>query len=154
VVGAETMKATVFVVDDDSACCSSIRCILADMDWQVEVYPDADRFLAAYDRSKIGCLLLDVHLPGTGGLDLQKLLVEEGADVPVIFLSGHADVPTVVQALKAGAFDFIKKPLRAEDLIQSLKNAIDVHRQRRRCVGRQRPSQSLPPARHQPHHPI
>jgi FixJ family two-component response regulator len=93
-----------------------------------EVFPTAQAFLSTPRRDAPGCLILDVRLPGLSGLDLQRELVDTNATLPIIFLTGHGDIPMSVRAMKAGAVEFLTKPFRAQDLLDAIRNAIDRDR--------------------------
>ncbi|HWW19663.1 MAG TPA: response regulator [Steroidobacteraceae bacterium] len=116
---------TVFVVDDDDAVRSSLRMLLKSVGRTVVDYASATAFLAAYKFDRPGCLVLDIRMPGMSGLELQDQLNERGAIVPVIFISGHADVPMAVEAVQHGAFDFLQKPFRDQDLLDRVQAAIE-----------------------------
>ena len=122
---------TVFVVDDDPAMRDSLCWLLQSVDLHVETYPSADAFLAAYDAARPGCLVLDVRMPGMSGLNLQDELRARDIRLPIIMLSGHAEVPTAVRALKAGAIDFMEKPFSDELLLDRIRQAIDLDREQR-----------------------
>ena len=122
---------TVFVVDDDPAMRDSLCWLLQSVDLHVETYPSADAFLAAYDAGRPGCLVLDVRMPGMSGLNLQDELRARHIRLPIIMLSGHAEVPTAVRALKAGAIDFMEKPFSDELLLDRIRQAIDLDREQR-----------------------
>jgi two-component system, LuxR family, response regulator FixJ len=139
-MSVEPSKATVFVVDDDAAVRDSLQRMLGSGNWLVETYASAEAFLTTHDRSRVGCLVLDVRMPGMNGPELQKRLRAEGADLPIIFLTAYGDVPTAVQALKDGAFEFIEKPLRADVLRETITKAIELDVQRRQ---RERARQDL-----------
>jgi two-component system response regulator FixJ len=116
---------TVFVVDDDDAVRSSLKMLLKSVGRTVVDYPSATAFLAAYRFDRPGCLVLDIRMPGMSGLELQDQLNARGAIVPVIFISGHADVPMAVEAVQHGAFDFLQKPFRDQDLLDRVQAAIE-----------------------------
>ncbi len=116
--------ATVFVVDDDQAVRDSLRQLLQAVGLRVQIYASARDFLAAYQPDTPGCLVLDIRMPGMGGLDLQAQLVQEGVKLPIIFLTGHGDVPAAVRALKAGAMDFLQKPVNSQALLDLVQQAI------------------------------
>lgn len=122
---------TVFVVDDDPAMRDSLCWLLQSVELHVETYPSADAFLAAYDAGRPGCLVLDVRMPGMSGLNLQDELRARHIRLPIIMLSGHAEVPTAVRALKAGAIDFMEKPFSDELLLDRIRQAIDLDREQR-----------------------
>src|SRR3954469_13079816 len=101
---------TVFVVDDDDAVRDSLRLLLKSAGSSCEVFGSAQEFLAAYDPAQPGCLVLDVRMPGMSGLEMQHELNLRGAIIPVIFITGHGDIPMAVEAMQHGAFDFLQKP--------------------------------------------
>lgn len=119
---------TVFVVDDDAAVGDAIRLLLKSVGLRSEVYSSATDFLQAYDQEQPGCLILDVRMPGMSGLDLQRRLQELGSKLPIIFVTAHGDVPMAVNALKAGAADFIQKPFRDQDLLDKIQDALKADR--------------------------
>ncbi|MGH8287278.1 MAG: response regulator transcription factor, partial [Steroidobacteraceae bacterium] len=110
--------ATVFVVDDDEAVRGAMRLLLKSVGLTAVAYASADEFLAHYGTDQPGCLLLDVRMPGMSGLELQHQLNLRGAIVPVIFMTGHGDVPMAVEAMQHGAFDFLQKPFRDQELLE------------------------------------
>jgi two-component system, LuxR family, response regulator FixJ len=122
---------TVFVVDDDPAMRQSLRWLIESVNVAVETYATAQDFLAAYDPDRPGCLVLDVRMPGMGGLDLQAELARREIEVPVIIITGYAEVPTAVRALKSGALDFIEKPFSDQLLLDRIQQAIASDRQAR-----------------------
>jgi two-component system response regulator FixJ len=115
---------TVFVVDDDAAVRQGLRFMLRVAEYDVEAFPSARSFLENYDPRRGGCLLLDVQMPQMTGLDLQQQLNIRGWRIPVIFITGHGTVPLAIAAMKAGAFDFIEKPLREDSLLESIERAL------------------------------
>jgi two-component system response regulator FixJ len=115
---------TVFVVDDDTAVRQGLRFMLRVAEYDVEAFPSARSFLENYDPRRGGCLLLDVQMPQMTGLDLQQQLNVRGWRIPVIFITGHGTVPLAIAAMKAGAFDFIEKPLREDSLLESIERAL------------------------------
>ena len=118
----------VFVVDDDRSVRDSLRRLITSVGMTVEVFPTAQAFLSAPRGDAPGCLILDVRLPGLSGLDLQRELVNSNATLPIIFLTGHGDIPMSVQAMKAGAIEFLTKPFRGQDLLDAIRHAIDRDR--------------------------
>lgn len=116
----------VFVVDDDEAICESLRLLIGDVGLEVRTFASARAFLDKYDASRPGCLVLDVRMSGMSGLELQSRLRELGLCVPTIIITGHADVPMAVEAMKAGAMDFIEKPFRDQVLLDGIQRAIDL----------------------------
>ncbi|MBI2959161.1 MAG: response regulator transcription factor [Betaproteobacteria bacterium] len=119
--GAEPL---VSVVDDDEALRDSLRWLLESAGHKVAGYASAEQFLAAYDPAQAGCLVLDIRMPGMSGLELQDELVRRGHPIPVIFITGHGDVPTAVSALKKGAIEFIEKPFHDQSFLALIDNAL------------------------------
>ena len=115
---------TVIVVDDDTAVRQGLRFMLRAAGYSVEAFPSARSFLEDYDPRRGGCLLLDVQMPRMTGLELQQRLNVRGWRIPVIFITGHGTVPLAISAMKAGAFDFIEKPLREDALLESIERAL------------------------------
>lgn len=115
----------VFIVDDDAAVRNGLKFLLSTDGYVVETFESAKSFLAAYDPALSGCLLLDVQMPGMTGLELQEELNRRGWTIPVIFITGHGSIPMAVEAIKAGAFDFIPKPFKPEELVASVKRALE-----------------------------
>ncbi len=126
-----TSEATVFVVDDNAGVRKSLRALLESAGLAVETYDSSDEFLAAYDPERPGCLVLDVRLRHSSGLDLQDDLRRRKAMLPIIVLTGHGNVPTSVRALKAGAVDFLQKPAPPKLLLERIRAALDSDRQAR-----------------------
>jgi two-component system response regulator FixJ len=114
----------VFVVDDDAAVRQGLRFMLRAAGYSVEAFPSALSFLEDYNPRRGGCLLLDVQMPQMSGLDLQQQLNLRGWRIPVIFITGHGTVPLAIAAMKAGAFDFIEKPLREDAMLESIERAL------------------------------
>ena len=123
---------TVFVVDDDEAVRNSLRRLLESVGLTVEVFPSAQAFLDRVRSDAPGCLVLDVQLPGLSGLDLQTELAGKKMPLPIVFLTGHGDVPMSVKAMKAGAVEFLTKPFRQEDLVKAIRSALESDRAVRR----------------------
>lgn len=119
---------TVYVVDDDPGMLESTQWLLESVGLGVKAYSDGRRFLEALDTPQGGCVILDVRMPGLGGLNVQEELQKRGLELPVIFVSGHADVPIVVRAFKSGAFDFLEKPFNEQMLLDSVQQALEQHR--------------------------
>ena len=115
---------TVVVVDDDPAVRKALSRLLRADGWQVETFGSAEEFLARADAQSAACLVLDVNLPDLDGLGLQRSLAESGRSRPIVFLSGHGDIPKSVQAIKAGAADFLSKPVKADLLLPAIRAAI------------------------------
>lgn len=127
-----TQEQTVFVVDDDDAVRDSIRELVETVALQAEGYTSASAFLEAFQPERPGCLVLDVRMAEMGGLELQQRLNTLGATIPVIVLTAHGDVPLVVQAMQAGAVDFLQKPYRDQSLLDSINAALSMDAARRR----------------------
>jgi two-component system response regulator TtrR len=115
---------TVFVVDDDASTRELLAWLMKRNDLAVEAFADARAFLAAYRPGQPGCLVLDLNMPGMSGLDLQHYLKEQGVTVPVIFLSGRADIPRAVQAVREGAIDFIEKPFDYKRVVELVRECL------------------------------
>jgi len=120
----EALSPMVFIVDDDDAVRASLGFLLKSVGIAATPLASAQAFLGAYDPSQPGCLLLDIRMPGMSGLELQQQLNLRGAINPVIFITGHGDVPMAVAAMKDGAFDFVQKPFRDQDLIDRVQRAL------------------------------
>ncbi len=114
----------VFVIDDDAAVRDAIRDLLLSVGHMAEAFSSAEEFLARRAPQVAGCLVLDVRLPGTSGLELQKRLLAQKDKIPIIFISGYGDVPMAVQVMKAGAVDFLQKPFREQDLLECVQAAL------------------------------
>lgn len=115
---------TVHVVDDDDSMRRSLARLLGGAGYRIASYATAEEFLAAAGPSLTGCLLLDLRLPGASGLELQELIVERGCALPIVFLTGHGDVPASVRAMKHGAVDFLQKPVIADELFAAVSAAL------------------------------
>jgi len=115
----------VFVVDDDEGVRNSLRFLLKSVGLQTQTLASAGEFLDTYKHSQPGCLVLDVRMPGMSGLELQQQLNLRGAVIPVIFITGHGDIPMAVEAMQQGAFDFLQKPFRDQDLIDRIQRALE-----------------------------
>jgi two-component system, LuxR family, response regulator FixJ len=119
---------TVFIVDDDEAVRSSLRLLFRSVGLNAAALASAPDFLAKYDPAQPGCLVLDVRMPGMSGLELQQQLNFRGAIIPVIFITGHGDVPMAVDAMQHGAFHFLQKPFRDQDLLDCIQRALEKDR--------------------------
>lgn len=118
----------VFVVDDDAPMRESLKNLTRSVGLRVEAFASAQEFLRAKRSDEPGCLVLDVRMPGLSGLDLQKRMAEAGTDLPIIFLTGHGDIPMSVRAMKAGAVEFLTKPVREQDLLDAIQQALERDR--------------------------
>ena len=126
---------TVMVVDDDPALRNAMRILLKSVGLDSRLFASAQEFLESYQPSQIGCLVLDIRMPGMSGLELQEQLNKRGAVIPVIFMSGHGDIPMAVEAMQHGAFDFLQKPFRDQDLLDRIQRAIAKHQQLFKSLG-------------------
>jgi FixJ family two-component response regulator len=125
---AGTAPPVVFVVDDDLSVRESLELLITVAGWTPEAFQSAEAFLARPRLRSPSCLLLDVSMPGLDGLELQKRLTAESSTMPIIFISGHGDVPKTVQAMKAGAVEFLTKPLDSDVLLEAIGSALDRSR--------------------------
>jgi FixJ family two-component response regulator len=121
---SDDRSATVFVIDDDHGVRDSIRNLVWSIGLGVELFSSADEFLARGEWPRPACLVLDVRLPGQNGLEFQHYLTRAHVSIPIVFISGYADVPMSVRAMKAGAVEFIIKPVRPQDLLDAIQSAI------------------------------
>ncbi len=119
------------VVDDDAAARSSLRLLLKSLGLAATAYDSAASFLASYDPQQPGCLLLDIRMPGMSGLELQEQLNQRGTLSPIIFITGHGDVAMAVEAMQHGAFDFLQKPFRDQELLDRVQRALAKDRSTR-----------------------
>jgi FixJ family two-component response regulator len=129
-----TAEPTVFVVDDNPGVRKSLRALIGAAGLAIETYASAAEFFGAYDAERPGCLVLDVRLQGDSGLDLLDELHKRNATLPVIVMTGYADVPTSVRAFKGGAIDFLRKPVPPKTLIERIRAAIEVDRRTREAA--------------------
>jgi len=127
-----TVDSLVFVVDDDASVRASLKSLLESIGLHVELFESADDFLKSKIPDIACCLVLDVRLPGLSGLEFQAELAKAGLNFPIIFLTGHADIPMTVQAMKAGAVEFLTKPCRDQDLLHAVRTALERDRVRRK----------------------
>jgi len=117
-------KAVVFVVDDDISVRESLELLIDFAGWHPETFASAEEFLAHPRIPKPSCLVLDISLPNLNGLELQKVIATDRVDIPIIFITGHGDVPMTVQAMKGGAVEFLTKPIDEDALMTAIKTAI------------------------------
>ena len=117
--------ATVFIIDDDAGMRESIQDLVESVGLHAESYANAQEFLSRERSRGPSCLVLDVRLPGISGLDLQQELRRAGVRIPIIFITGHADIPMTVKAMKSGAVEFLTKPFRDQDLLDVIQRALD-----------------------------
>lgn len=123
----------VFVVDDDPQVRRSLTSLLEEADLPVQAYAGAQEFLQAYDGSCHGCLVLDLRMPGLGGMELLERLSSEKIDIPTVVISGYGNVSTAVRAMKTGAIDFIEKPFRAQELLSCIRDALALSARNRQA---------------------
>jgi FixJ family two-component response regulator len=119
----------VFIIDDDASVRNALTNLLRSVGLQVESFGSAQAFLSSKHPDGPGCLVLDVRLPGSSGLDLQRQLAEAGIELPIIFITGHGDIEMSVQAMKAGAVEFLTKPFREQVLLDAVQHAIERDRE-------------------------
>ena len=129
---AKIESQVVFVIDDDASMRDAVSRLLNAVGLTVQTFASAREFLAGRLPDVPGCAVLDVRLPGLSGLDLQREMVERGIHIPVIFITGHGDIPMSVQAMKAGAVEFLTKPFRDQDLLDAVRSGIQLDRQGRK----------------------
>lgn len=140
----EQNEPTVFIVDDDSAIRVAMQALLESVGLKHEILPGADEFLDRHgDGHEAGCLVLDIRMPGLGGLELQDELIKRGNSIPIIFITGHGDVPMAVEAMQKGAVDFIQKPFRDQELLDRIHLALRTDEERRAEARRSEEIRSL-----------
>jgi FixJ family two-component response regulator len=127
--------AVVMVVDDDAGVRNAMRALLKSVGLDCTLFASAQEFLVAYQPSQLGCLVLDIRMPGMSGMELQQQLNLSGAVIPVIFMTGHGDIPMAVEAMQHGAFDFLQKPFRDQDLLDRIQRAIAKDAELRKSLG-------------------
>ncbi|NQW81283.1 MAG: response regulator transcription factor, partial [Polaromonas sp.] len=118
-------KGTVYVVDDDEGVRDSLQWLLEGKDYRVRCYDSAETFLSRYDPREVACLIVDIRMGGMTGLELQDRLVERNSPLPIVFITGHGDVPMAVDTMKKGAMDFIQKPFQEEALVNLVERMLD-----------------------------
>ena len=124
----------VFLIDDEAGVRQALASMLSTYDFAVEAFASADDFLAAYGAGDEGCVVADVRMPGMSGLDLQRELVRRGSPLPVVLVTGHGDIPMAVAALKAGAQDFLEKPVDDEALVAAIHRALATSARRQEAA--------------------
>ena len=118
-------KGNIYVVDDDEAVRDSLQWLLEGKDYRVRCFDSAESFLSRYDPREVACLLVDIRMPGISGLELQDRLIERKSPLPIVFITGHGDVPMAVTTMKKGAMDFIPKPFKEEELLSVVERMLD-----------------------------
>lgn len=124
----------VYIVEDDDAVRDSLQLVLESVGHTVVPYPNANAFLDQYDADMAGCLVLDIRMPGMNGMELQRKLNERNSILPIIFVTGHGDVPMAVEAMQQGAVDFVQKPYREQDLLEKITAAFAVDKDNRESL--------------------
>ena len=119
-------KGTIYIVDDDEAVRDSLHWLLEGQDYRVRCFESAETFLGRYDPREVACLIADVRMDGMSGLELQERLLERQSPLPIIFITGHGDVPMAVDAMKKGALDFIQKPFKEAELLGLVERMLDT----------------------------
>jgi FixJ family two-component response regulator len=127
----EDPEQIVFVVDDDESMRAALTYLFKSMNLHVEVFSTATAFLESKLPNITSCLVLDIRLPGVNGLEFQDVLAKAGIHIPIVFMTGHGDIPMSVKAMKAGAIDFLPKPFRDQDMLDAVMRAFDQDRKRR-----------------------
>jgi RNA polymerase sigma factor (sigma-70 family) len=122
---------TVFIVDDDAAIRFAMQALMDSVNLSHEIFGSGDEFLEKMTEQRPGCLVLDIRMPGLGGLELQQELIKRGNTLPIIFITGHGDVPMAVEAMQKGAVDFIQKPFRDQELLDRIREALATDEERR-----------------------
>ena len=124
----EVPEAIVAIVDDDPSVQRGLQRLIRSAGWKPETFASAQEFLARARTASPNCVLLDLQLPGLSGLDLQKRMAEVGLEIPIVFLTGHGSIPASVQAMKAGAIEFLTKPVDEQDLLNAIQEAVERDR--------------------------
>ena len=122
-------KGTVYVVDDDEAVRDSLQWLLEGKGYRVRCFDSAESFLSRYDAREVACLIVDIRMGGMTGLELQTRLIETKSPLPIVFITGHGDVPMAVDSMKKGAMDFIQKPFKEEELVNLVERMLDSARE-------------------------
>ena len=124
-------RPVIAIVDDDPSVREGLHSLIRSAGWRAETFASAQEFLARPGAEAPSCLMLDLQLPGLSGLDLQKRMAEVGLEIPIVFLTGHGNIPASVQAMKAGAIEFLTKPVDEQDLLRAIQEAIERDRRTR-----------------------
>jgi len=120
---------TVFIVDDDAAVRDSLSFLLKSVGVESQAFASGDEFLGAYNAEWVGCILLDIRMPGISGMEVQRRLVEQDCSLPIIFITGHGDIPMAVEAMHLGAHDFVQKPFHDQELLDRIQAALTARRE-------------------------
>jgi FixJ family two-component response regulator len=126
--------AQVYIVEDDDAVRDSLQMMLESLGYRVVTFADAATFLESYRPDMAGCLVLDIRMPGMNGMELQRKLNERNSILPIIFVTGHGDVPMAVEAMQQGAVDFVQKPYREQELLEKIERALAMDRDNRESL--------------------
>ena len=126
------LKPTVFVIDDDASVRKSLSRLLRSLGFDMETFASAEQFLERERYQGVGCIVLDVRMPGLSGMDLQDELNKAGYTLPIVFITGHGEIPMSVQAMKRGAVDFLSKPFDEDELLRAVNEAIEKDRRPKR----------------------
>ncbi|CDM24424.1 response regulator transcription factor [Castellaniella defragrans] len=137
------IPSTIYIVDDDEAVRDSLRWLLEANGYAVRSFAGAEEFLAAYDPEQVGVLIADIRMPGMSGLELQETLIARKAPLPIVFITGHGDVPMAVSTMKKGAVDFLEKPFNEADLRALVAGMLEQARERVREAHAQRDQQAV-----------
>ncbi|GAA0227327.1 response regulator transcription factor [Castellaniella daejeonensis] len=137
------LSSTIYIVDDDEAVRDSLRWLLEANGYNVRSFAGAEEFLAAYDPEQVGVLIADIRMPGMSGLELQETLIARKAPLPIVFITGHGDVPMAVSTMKKGAVDFLEKPFNEADLRALVASMLEQARERVREAHAQRDQQAV-----------
>ncbi len=121
----------VYIVEDDEAVRESLQLMLESVGYQTRAYSNANAFLDAYHNDMAGCLVLDIRMPGMNGMELQRKLNERNSMLPIVFVTGHGDVPMAVEAMQQGALDFVQKPYREQELLEKIERAFAMDKSNR-----------------------
>lgn len=135
-------NSTIHIVDDDPGMLKYLSDLVNTLNYKSQTYESANDFLNNYEGEGLGCLILDLRLPGISGLELHQQLPEHGVDLPVIMISGFGDIPTAVKAMKSGVLDFLEKPFKGQELLELIHNAINQHKEIREKSNSQNKAQS------------
>lgn len=125
------LTACVYIVEDDDAVRDSLQMMLESVGRKVDAFASADSFLEAYSQDLAGCVVLDIRMPGMNGMELQRRLNELNSILPIIFVTGHGDVPMAVEAMQQGAVDFVQKPYREQELLDKISQAMELDEENR-----------------------
>jgi two-component system, LuxR family, response regulator FixJ len=129
-----TTTPRIFIVEDDDAVRESLQLVLESLGHTVSAFASAGAFLASFNTDLAGCLVLDIRMPGMNGMELQRKLNDNNSMLPIIFVTGHGDVPMAVEAMQQGAFDFIQKPYREQELLEKIDRALALDKENRESL--------------------